>query len=1739
MANKKLEELSKTFTYGGGQSTAPISHEQRYGKGNIDLYNRPQYKNPDGSISTVYSMSFNDNGKEVLIPSIAYDSFGKPAKLTSDQAIQRYYDTGEYLGKFNTPEEADQYAEWLHEQQAKIYSNPSSISQSGKQNPLARLAETFSYDTKVEIPKTQPKAVPSLAQPSFDYESVIKEYESLPSTNILSRLFSKDSRDAYNRKQELNPQYEQAKDAQTRKRLSDLGLSESEVRNAYNLDFGNGGYYLPELLKKAGVTDKKEYNDLYSALDKMFTRTAQSEANERNIKLADEHPVIGSALTVPGKMLAGAGNAIESRVNYLTGNPLSNTSGSLAANKSMNEMRGAVSDDMSGVGKSLYGWGMSTADMLANRWLLGNVGNLSMGFGKEADTMNEAIDQGLNPAQIMGKGLASGATTYITEKMLTTKSLDAAKESILDLLKEGGLKALGKGGIVKVLLPILAKSGVAEGTQEGLENIADTIADVFIAGGKNELTQSYNQYKANGLSNDEALKKVAGDKALELLEDTAGGFLSGFVMGGAEMGKSGIEYNLNKRNNIPALNQQNTTQETVPTIEQNTPTEQPTSVDLPTVETQQTNTPIEGLTPAQEPKTYDTKNVSDKSLNRILNDHFKMFASNEEGTAIKDQLKQAINEYEDTLSNDALNRINALVQRSEEIMKNGNYEWKRDSGKRSEKVRHTTYPNYRGTVTDNVMTYIENAKVKNELVNKANSAYRTEIKEMANTLTKANADISAWDSLSEVKESFDNYVKTGDETYLETAMTAVEEMARAADISYSQVQKAFENGLTNAMKAEENKSLPTVNKVMKEDVGINGRDEEIDDGPIRLVEPVNGGIPDIRTRNTYTSKVARNTLEKFYSQDEKSYQRLVDNVLEGKHQVELQQMKDTNSKAVERIEKYGPDTTYEDVMRNGVNSAEDVALVHNLMKWYQAQGDFDKVDMLAIKLTHGGHNIGQTLQYFKAFGDSALGMNQATDTIAGSKTKELVNQAKKHPNSKAAQVLKQNAKLAAALQQIEGLGQMEKAPKTEATYQQILQEVRNTLAKESASFEDRFSDTDVEYLARLIRNGASTADIKSALDRHLATGYFGMSQEDLQAITELYNKADKAKTSKERAELKEQAAAIAAKYSGSSTFMDKWNSWRYLAMLGNPRTLIRNRLGNFTFRQVTNIKDFVAAGLENAAQAAGIKFDRTKSMSLNPVTDAELFKASRADFDNVAYEEATRGGSKYNMKSAVEGKRKVFNTKGVEWLKDKVSNQLEQDDIKALKAKYTQALAGYLKANGYGADVLKTDNAILDKARAYAIQQAKIATFHEDSKTANLLNDLERRARESGGLAGKTAEILMESTMPFKKTPINILKQGVQYSPASLISAVYHITTKADANVWIDDLAKSLTGSTIMWLGYLLGKSGLLIGQRKDEDDPFNKGSNYALNIGDKSITIDWLAPAALPLFVGCELANSVSDKSESGELALLETVASISEPVVEMSMMQGLENALSSLSNIKNFKGATFLENIGAGYASQVVPTLAGQLARTIDPLRRTTRTDDSFSDKPLEATLEKAKQKVVNKLPGLSMTNQPYLNAWGETEKNASGVFGGNVLGRALQNFVLPGYVNDTSLSSREKGLAKLEETYKKNGYSGSLIPSLADNNKPNGTRLSNEEYTRWAQTRGNEMKKAVDAGLLYKGKVSTKDLQDYMHDLELLANAIAKNRQFGTEIPKTYKKKYEAYINGGKSYRAVMEYLIKNSK
>ena len=110
--------LQSTATAGSMFDRAPQTAEGLLVPGNINLHQRPVVRNRDGSISTVRSMTFtDDDGRAILIPTAI------PGRgiVSPDEAIKLYYQTGQHLGHFDTPENADAYAQALHEQQAGEY----------------------------------------------------------------------------------------------------------------------------------------------------------------------------------------------------------------------------------------------------------------------------------------------------------------------------------------------------------------------------------------------------------------------------------------------------------------------------------------------------------------------------------------------------------------------------------------------------------------------------------------------------------------------------------------------------------------------------------------------------------------------------------------------------------------------------------------------------------------------------------------------------------------------------------------------------------------------------------------------------------------------------------------------------------------------------------------------------------------------------------------------------------------------------------------------------------------------------------------------------------------------------------------------------------------------------------------------------------------------------------------------------------------------------------------------------------------------------------------------------------------------------------------------------------------------------------------------------------------------------------------------------------------------------------
>jgi len=89
-------------------------------KGNIDINNRPNVKNPKGGVSTVYTTSFsteiNGRNAEVLIPTVIQGKILSPRQAWIYYFVRRK----KFLGVFDSIAHANMYAIKLHRQQATL-----------------------------------------------------------------------------------------------------------------------------------------------------------------------------------------------------------------------------------------------------------------------------------------------------------------------------------------------------------------------------------------------------------------------------------------------------------------------------------------------------------------------------------------------------------------------------------------------------------------------------------------------------------------------------------------------------------------------------------------------------------------------------------------------------------------------------------------------------------------------------------------------------------------------------------------------------------------------------------------------------------------------------------------------------------------------------------------------------------------------------------------------------------------------------------------------------------------------------------------------------------------------------------------------------------------------------------------------------------------------------------------------------------------------------------------------------------------------------------------------------------------------------------------------------------------------------------------------------------------------------------------------------------------------------------
>lgn len=669
--------------------------------------------------------------------------------------------------------------------------------------------------------------------------------------------------------------------------------------------------------------------------------------------------------------------------------------------------------------------------------------------------------------------------------------------------------------------------------------------------------------------------------------------------------------------------------------------------------------------------------------------------------------------------------------------------------------------------------------------------------------------------------------------------------------------------------------------------------------------------------------------------------------------------------------------------------------------------------------------------------------------------------------------------------------------------------------------------------AARLQAGGTVEDIYGAFARQ-ALGIGDLSQEDLDYAVDTFRRISDMPDSRERYDLEMSVYGRMANYMPARGFADRLNNIRYLCMLGNSRTHIRNMMGNVMMGTVTRAKDNIAGVMQLALP----QNERTKAVGTMLTADGRRMVNRARDYaDNQMYSILYQDG-RWNMDTGLQAARNTYATpvgRAIGRLSDINGGALEAEDNFFLRSAFGNSMASFLKARGYDSSIFDaTDEhsrAVLRQAAAQALEDAREATFHEDNFLSTAFRNFSNDTRRHGP-AGQIAYAVTEGILPFKKTPINIAKNALEYNPVGgAVEAIYRGATGQGATRVMDAAAKGVTGTAILGAGYLLAKNGMLTGGASGDDraDNYNEmlgDQNYAVKIpGKGTYTLDWASPSSVPLLIGAQIAKDQEDGGEFNLTQTLDKMRQITQPVLETTMLQGLNDTLDSVSYAdSNDKLATLATSALGSFANQFVPTALGQVARTVDDTRRSSY---GGGDTKTERDIGYNIRKMENKIPGLSKNNEPYIDQWGREEASLDGTDDSaeGMFLRGAYNMLSPGYVSAENITPVDE---YLQELYGSTDDSHVLPEKASSTIKVDGEGyyMTPEEKTEYAKTSGQTAYDLIDE--LRQNSMFLQLPEDQQSALVQDAYTVAKTAggvaAVGDGVSGVNAKEYEAYRNGG---------------
>ena len=563
-------------------------------------------------------------------------------------------------------------------------------------------------------------------------------------------------------------------------------------------------------------------------------------------------------------------------------------------------------------------------------------------------------------------------------------------------------------------------------------------------------------------------------------------------------------------------------------------------------------------------------------------------------------------------------------------------------------------------------------------------------------------------------------------------------------------------------------------------------------------------------------------------------------------------------------------------------------------------------------------------------------------------------------------------------------------------------------------------------------------------------------------------------------------------------------SWMRISMLFNPKTQVRNVAGNAIIAPVNSFSDLFAS---MADKIVGSKTGYRTTGVTNIQNYVKGFKEGLYQSYNDFKQGINTRNIQGNRFEIGEGKSFNNNTaigKALNRVDSLLSFMLDAGDRTFYEATFTNSINNQL--------VLNNTTEVTQDMIDIATQEALSRTWQDNNNYTRFVLSVRKMLNNVNFKGYGLGDVLI----PFAKTPANLTKAIVDYSPVGLVNTLVkgkRLKNAIETNQFtpqmqhdfVQTLGKATVGTMLYIAGYALAKAGIVSGESDDDKDVQNFMKNtlgvnsYSIKIGDKSFTYDWAQPIAAPLSI---MANIVQKEDENASaletvLSSLDTAGNI---LLEQSFMESINTALNNNDGL-----ASGIQEAIFDLPARAIPTFMKQIADMVDGTQRT-----SFEyGKPLESAINSVKSKI----PFLSKTLAPSVDSMGrEIQK-----YGGK--NNIFNVFFNPANVSTENISESAGEIYRL---YQETG-DATIMPRVAPyyiNKDGEKITLNSSQRATYQKTSGSIIEEEVQRLLdnsEYK-KLTDEDKASVISDIVNYSYNIAQKEVLGTEISQTYQKAYE---------------------